>query len=139
MHHVHRSRPGDDDPGDWEHGRYWARHRELDNLLASAFIFLPERFRLPQRLRDPGAVHTNLNLHASLICLHSGARDMAREYDLPAHVRRATADRLATAAQEVVNIVKLTSHSHAGYVSPPVFSFLFFQMSVFANIAERDL
>lgn len=116
MHHVHRSKP-DDDPENYEYGRYWNRHRELDNLLSSAFMFLPERFRLPQNVRDPVAVHTNLNLHASLICLHNSAYEMARDFDLPEHVRQITKARLSTTAQEVVNIVKLTSHSNPGYVS----------------------
>lgn len=117
MQHVHRSRP-DDRRGDYEYGRWWNRHRELDNLLASAFMFLPEPFRLPRHVRDPVAVHTNLNLHASLICLHNSAYEVAREHDLPAHVRQTTMTRLSTAAQEVVNIVKLTSHSNVGFVSP---------------------
>lgn len=120
MQHVHRSRP-DDRRGDYEYGRWWNRHRELDNLLSSAFMFLPERFRLPTHVRDPVAVHTNLNLHASLICLHNSAYEVAREHDLPAHIRHTTMTRLSTTAQEVVNIIKLTSHSSVGFVSAPPF------------------
>lgn len=83
-------------------------------------MFLPERFRLPNHLRNPVAVHTNLNLHASVICLHNSAYEIADENNLPQHVKDNSKTRLLTAAQEVVNIVKLTSHMNAGYVSRPI-------------------
>lgn len=118
MKHVHRKR-SNDAPENYEYGRYWTRHRELDNLLSSAFMFLPERFRLPQNLRDPVAVNTNLNLHASLICLHNSAFERAHEHNLADHIKQLTKARLFTAAQEIVNIVKMASHTNAGYVSFP--------------------
>lgn len=116
IHHVHVQRP-DDRPEDVEYGGYWNRHRELDTLLSSTFMFLPEMFRLPKHIRDPVATQTNLNLHASVICLHNAACEQADKHKLPGHVKKVSEDRRLMAAQEVVNIVKLTSHLKANYVS----------------------
>lgn len=116
LQHDARQRDGDN-PHDYEYGKFWTRHRELDNLVSSAFMYLPEHFRLPRHLKDPVAVHTNLNLHASTICLHNRAYEMAVEHNLPEHVKMATKTRLETTAHEVVHIAKLTSHSNSGYVS----------------------
>lgn len=116
MKHANRSQPSDC-PGDFAYGKYWNRHRELDNLLSGAFMFLPERFRLPQNVREPVAIHTNLNLHAAVICLHNSAYEMANEHNLPDHLKSTIKTRLLSASNEVVNILKLTSHTNAGYVS----------------------
>jgi hypothetical protein len=117
LRHVHRPTPHDR-PSDTEHGKFWTRHRELDNTLSNAFMFLPERFRLPKNLRNPIAVGTNLNLHASVICLHNAACDKVDKYKLPAHLKKASLDRLSCAAQEIVNIMKLTAHINTGLKSP---------------------
>ncbi|KUI65341.1 Transcriptional activator protein acu-15 [Cytospora mali] len=137
LKHVHRSKPGDH-PDNFEYGPYWNTHRELDNLLSSAFMFLPERFRLPENLRDPVAVHTNLNLHAAVICLHNSAYEMANEHKLPDAVKETSKARLLTASQEVVNIVKLTSHSNAGYKSPLIALSLYVASSVYITVAQDD-
>ncbi|KAF3770235.1 hypothetical protein M406DRAFT_236620, partial [Cryphonectria parasitica EP155] len=129
MKHVHHSRQ-DDAADDYEYGNYWNKHRELDNLLSSTFMFLPEGFRLPAHLRDPIAVHTNLNLHASVICLHNSAYEKAKEHNLPDVIKMTIKTRLVTAAQEVVHIVKMTSHSNAGYRSPLVALALYVASSV---------
>ncbi|KAB5570485.1 binuclear zinc transcription factor [Coniochaeta sp. 2T2.1] len=119
LRHAHRPQP-DERPEDVDYGKFWTRHRSLDNTLSGAFMFLPERFRLPRNLRNPVAVHANLNLHAAVICLHHAACDKADEYDLPDHVRKVSLDRLVTAAGEIVNIMRLTAHMNAGYRSPLV-------------------
>lgn len=137
LKHVHRSKP-DDGRDDYDFGRYWNKHRELDNLLSSAFMFLPERFRLPNSLRDPVAVHTNLNLHASIICLHNSAYEMAKEHDLPDHVKLTSKTRVLTAAQEIVTVVKMTSHSNVGYKSPLVALALYVASSVYTTMAQDD-
>lgn len=137
LKHVHRSKP-DDGRDDYDYGRYWNKHRELDNLLSSAFMFLPERFRLPNSLRDPVAVHTNLNLHASIICLHNSAYEMTKEHNLPDHVKQTSKTRVLTAAQEIVTVVKMTSHSNVGYKSPLVALALYVASSVYTTMAQDD-
>lgn len=116
LKHVHRPKPTDH-PENPEYGPFWNRHREMDNLLSSTFMFLPERFRLPKNIRDPIAVSTNLNLHAAVICLHQAACEKSDEFNLRGDIKMVSKVRLLAAAQEIVNIVKVTSHINAGYVS----------------------
>lgn len=116
LRHVHRPKP-DDNPEDLAHGGFWRRHRELDNQLSSVFMFLPERFQLPAHLRDPGAVHVNLNLHASIICLHHAALEVAEKHKHPQAIISESIRRLKTSAEEVVNIVKMTAHRTGMFVS----------------------
>lgn len=97
-------------------GPFWARHRELDNELSGAFMFLPEKFSLPRHYREPPAIHLNLNLHASVICLHHAAVEKAMKHGHPPSVKQASVTRLKTAAEEIVNIIKLTSHQLALFV-----------------------
>ena len=119
LNHIHRAAPNDL-PGDLQHGKFWQRHREIDTNLSSAFMFLPERFRLPKYIRDPVAVHQNLNLHASVICLHNAACDKADKFHLPSHIKQASRTRCLTAAYEIVNIMKMTSHISIRYVRNPL-------------------
>ncbi len=107
--HVQRLK-ANDHPESYEYGEYWKRHRELDNTLSTAFIFIPERFRLPKHMRNPVSVHRNLNLHASVITLHIAAYDMADKHNLPDHVKQSSQTRMLAAANEIVHIMKMTSH-----------------------------
>lgn len=116
LRHVHRPKP-DDNPEDLERGGFWSRHRELDNQLSSVFMFLPERFQLPAHMRDAGAVHVNLNLHASIICLHHAALEQAEKHDHPQAIIDESIRRLKTSAAEIVNIVKMTAHRAGLFVS----------------------
>ncbi|KAF3021597.1 hypothetical protein E8E14_013711 [Neopestalotiopsis sp. 37M] len=117
LKHVHRPKP-DDNPQNYEYGEYWKRHREIDNAISSAFMFLPEHFRLPENYGDPTAVHTNLNYHAALICLHLAALEKIEKYQIPIFAKKASETRLFTAAQEIVNIIKMTSHMKTNPRSP---------------------
>lgn len=138
LKHVHWERPNDR-PGDVEYGEFWKRHRDIDNMLSSAFMFLPERFRLPQSMRDPTSVHTNLNLHASVICLHHAAIDRIERNKLPEPLKAASELRLRTAAEEVVSIIKLTSHMNSGYKSPMVALSLYSAASVYVYSAKCNM
>ncbi|CAG7563021.1 unnamed protein product [Fusarium equiseti] len=109
LRHVHRSKP-DSRCEDLMHGSFWTRHRDLDNTLSSLFMFLPEKFRLPENIRDVSALHLNMNLHAAVICIHHAAVEKAERYKLPDHVKRSSVARLRAAAEEIVNIMRLTSN-----------------------------
>ncbi|CAM1502897.1 Fc.00g076730.m01.CDS01 [Cosmosporella sp. VM-42] len=137
LHHVHRSKPNDR-PEDVMHGNFWIRHRELDNKLSSVFMFLPEKLRLPLNLRDPTATHTNLNLHAAIICLHHAAIEKADKHHLPEAVKLASICRLKTAAEEIVNIIKLTSHSAANFRSPLCALSLYCAITVYVYLAKQN-
>ncbi|KAI0887468.1 uncharacterized protein GGS22DRAFT_157229 [Annulohypoxylon maeteangense] len=137
LKHVHRPRPNDN-PDNYEYGEYWQRHREIDNTLSSAFIFLPSSFRLPDNFRDPIAVHTNLNLHASIICLHHAAIERIDTYKLPESAKKISHDRLTTAAQEIVNIVKLTSHVASSPKSPLTALSMYCAASVYTYLCKAN-
>lgn len=116
LKHVHRSKPSDR-PEDILDGPFWNRHRELDNKLSSTFMFLPSKFILPRAARDSGAIHMNLNLHAAFIILHHAALEKAEQHDLPSTVMKTSLGRMRASAEEIVNIMKLTSHSTSIFVS----------------------
>lgn len=123
LKHAHRPKENDS-PEDYEYGEYWKRHRDIDNTLSSAFMFLPEPFRLPENYRESTAVNTNLNLHASIICLHHAALERIETHNLPNSIKLISQTRLAAAAQEIVNVLKLTSHLNSGTVgNPPILVF----------------
>jgi hypothetical protein len=116
LKHI-RSKDPEDRPEDFDYGPWWNRHRHLDTTLSKAFMFIPDRFRLPKNLRDPVAVHTNLNLHASVICLQNAAIEQAEKQNFPEPPKQTIRDRRLCAANEIINIMKLTSHMTPGYVS----------------------
>lgn len=103
--HIHPNR-SDDRPENVEYGPFWKRHRDIDNVISSAFMFLPEKLRLPQNYRNPFSVFMNLNLHASVICLHQSAVDRAVTNKLPETIKQNSMIRLINSADEIINIVK---------------------------------
>ncbi|KAJ2987118.1 hypothetical protein NUW58_g4682 [Xylaria curta] len=137
LKHAHRPKENDN-PENYEYGDYWKRHREIDNTLSNAFMFLPESFRLPDHCRELTAVNTNLNLHASIICLHHAALERIETHNLPESVKRISQDRLSAAAQEVVNIMKLTSHLNLKPRSPLAALSLFCAASVFTYFCKEN-
>ncbi|KID73166.1 Citrinin biosynthesis transcriptional activator mrl3 [Metarhizium brunneum] len=137
LKHVHRSKPTDK-PEDMMEGPFWKRHRDLDNQLSSLFMFLPARFRLPGALRDPGAIHMNLNLHAAVIILHHAALEKADLHNLGENVTRTSLFRLRTSAEEIVNIVKLSSHSTSIFKSPLCALSLYCSITVYVYLAKLN-
>lgn len=134
MKHAHRPMPGDC-PEDPEFGPFWKRHRELDNLLSNAFMFMPERFRLPGNARDPVAVQANLNLHGAVICLHIAARERADKFKLGS-LGLASRTRALTAAQEIIDIMKSSTHTKTTHKGPLMALSLYFAASVYVAQAK---
>ncbi|KAL7934443.1 hypothetical protein V8C35DRAFT_28119 [Trichoderma chlorosporum] len=137
LRHVHGAKPSDH-PEDLMNGAYWKRHRELDNRLSSLFMFLPEKFRLPQRSQDPAAVHTNLNLHASVICLHHAAIETAEKHGLDDSIKQNSLCRLRNAAEEIVNIIKMTSHQASIFKTQLCALSLYCATTVYVYLAKDD-
>lgn len=92
-------------------------------------MFLPEKMRIPSNLRDPIATHTNLNLHASIICLHHASIEKVDKYHLPDTIKQTSLYRLKSSAEAIVNIIKVTSHTSANFVCN-FFSFSLQQMLI---------
>ncbi|KAI0858915.1 hypothetical protein F4860DRAFT_505019 [Xylaria cubensis] len=137
LKHAHRPKENDN-PENYEYGEYWKRHRDIDNTLSSAFMFIPESFRLPENYRDLTAVNTNLNFHASIICLHHAALERIDTYKLPESAKRTSHDRLNAAAQEIVNIMKLTSHLSSSPRTPLAALSLFCAASVYMYFCKEN-
>ncbi|KAH6604245.1 binuclear zinc transcription factor [Trichoderma cornu-damae] len=137
LRHVHGARPSDR-PEDLMDGAYWKRHRDLDNKLSSLFMFLPEKFRLPQRAQDPAAVHTNLNLHAAVICLHHAAIEAAEKHGFNDMIKQNSLSRLRTAAEEIVSIIKMTSHQMAIFKTQLCALSLYCATTVYVYLAKDD-
>ncbi|KAF7545520.1 hypothetical protein G7Z17_g9110 [Cylindrodendrum hubeiense] len=137
LRHVHRTKPTDH-PEDVMNGGYWKRHRELDNTLSSVFMFLPEKLRLPQNLRDPSATHANLNFHASIICLHHAAIEKFEKYDLPDSLKQTSIIRLKAAAEEIANIIKIASPAASIFKSPLCALSMYCATTVFVYLAKQD-
>ncbi|KAM0076937.1 hypothetical protein ACKRZS_011091 [Fusarium odoratissimum] len=137
LRHVHRSKP-DARNDDLMHGSFWTRHRDLDNTLSSLFMFLPEKFRLPENVRDVSALHLNLNLHAAIICLHHAAVEKADKYNLPDHVKQGSVTRLRAAAEEIVNIMRLTANGTLFFKSPLSALSLYCTTTVYVYLGKEN-
>lgn len=64
--HMFKSGP-DQGTADIANGEFWKRHRKMDNVLSSTFMFLPDHLRLPAGLRDPNVVFFHMNIHCSIM------------------------------------------------------------------------
>lgn len=137
LRHVHRPKPSDN-PQDLMEGEFWKRHRDLDNDLSSIFMFLPDSFRLPQSAGDAPAIYANLNLHAAVICLHQAALEKADMFNLGESVRSPSISRLRSSADEIVNIVKMTSHNVHLYVSQPAMNTYVAPSAAVTNKKQRS-
>lgn len=116
INHVHRPKPNDR-PEDMFQGAFWERHREFDNMLLSLLMFLPSSLKLHSGQRDVAAIYLNLNLHASVICLHHAAIEQAEKHNLNASIKQASVARLRSSATEIANIAKIAAHMTQYFVS----------------------
>ncbi|KAK2592529.1 hypothetical protein QQS21_009774 [Conoideocrella luteorostrata] len=137
LKHVHRCKPSDR-PDDMMEGPFWKRHRDLDNKLSSAFMFLPANLRLPRGLRDPGCIHMNLNLHAAVIIFHHAALEKAELHKLSESVTDMSVCRMKTSADEIVNILKMSSHSPHVFKSPLCALSLYCCTTVYVYLAKKN-
>lgn len=136
LNHVHRPKVSDR-PDDLQDGPYWKRHREIDNNLANAFMFLPEKFRLPTNITDTVALQVNLNLHASVVCLHSAACDAVNKYGLDKRLGERSKVRRLNAAREVVKIMRLARETVSPYKTPLVALSLYCASTVYVDLARQ--
>ncbi|KAL7785315.1 hypothetical protein V8C43DRAFT_291114 [Trichoderma afarasin] len=137
MSHVHLIKPSDH-PEDIMNGTFWKRHRRLDNQLSCLFMFMPDRFRLPDNLRDPLATYINLNFHASVICLHHVALETIEKNELDDSLRKDSLCLLKNAAEEIVSIVKMTSHRSSLFSNPLCAFSLYCATTVYVYLAKQD-
>lgn len=99
---------------------FWARYRELDDGISSAFAKLPDEMQCPSiNTYDPDAVLVNLQLHTARICLYRAAagrekRQQQGSSSPPVH----TISRCLPSAHQVVTIAALVFDIHARFQNP---------------------
>jgi hypothetical protein len=113
--HLHRPTPEDNDSD--INGGFWSRHREIEQLLLTTSLGLPDHLRLPNGLNDTNVVFANMSIHTSAICLHQAAIFKADKYHLPISVSNESKIRCVTAAAEIASIMRMISHMDLGAVS----------------------
>lgn len=96
---------------------FWERHAHLDTLISTAITSFPAALRLPTAVKEPHIVYTHMNMHALIISLHQTAIKVAGECGLGSEVTQKSHERCLAAADEIVNILRLTSHLELTRVS----------------------
>jgi hypothetical protein len=107
--HLRQNHP-EDHPEDLANGDFWRRHRTMDNIISSTFMFLPHNLRLPSDPRDMRIVSLHMNLHTAAICLHQTAIVTAERHNLDSIFIRQIRCRSIMSAEEIVSIMRLVSH-----------------------------
>ncbi|KAL0473358.1 hypothetical protein QR685DRAFT_569427 [Neurospora intermedia] len=136
LNHVHRSKVSDR-PDDLQDGPYWKRHREIDNNLDDAFMFLPDKFRLPTNITETVALQVNLSIHASVLCLHSAACDAVKKHGLDKRLGERSRVRRLNAAREIVNIMRLARETMSPYKTPLVALSMYCASTVYIDLARE--
>ncbi|KAL1306801.1 hypothetical protein AAFC00_005459 [Neodothiora populina] len=114
--HLHRSGPNNDD--DSPNGAFWARHRALDDIILHISLAAPDALRLPIGLNNPNVVYMNMCLHTATICLHQAAIFKAEKHRALLKISAESKMRCITAAIEIANIMRLTSHQDMSGMNP---------------------
>jgi hypothetical protein len=115
--HLHRIGP-DDHPQDPMKGRFWRRHRVMDEQLTNLSMFLPPQLRLSANAHDGKVILLHMNLHTSAICLHQAAIMKAEKHGLDRRIIDRSQARCRAAAEGIVNVIRMVSQEQA----PPVSS-----------------
>lgn len=116
----HINRP---DPNDNVHdlnGKYWQRHKSLDNILLHFALAMPNCLHLVVGLPDPNSVLCNMVIHTSLICLHQAAIFKAEKSNIPEQIITESKWRCSVAADQILNVTKMISHVDLSTVCPLV-------------------
>lgn len=114
---IHLHRPESHEQEDNLQGKFWKRHRDMDNMLLNTSLSLPSQLRLPAGIRNPNTVFLNFALHTSTICLHQAAIFKAEKNQLPSSLIKQSRTRCIMAASEIASVMRLTSHLDVAGVS----------------------
>ena len=77
---THLHRPEQDDDEENLQGRFWKRHRHMDNVLTNLLLALPSHLRLPAGVRDSNVVFINFSGMASKVLDFAGANKFPSSY-----------------------------------------------------------
>jgi hypothetical protein len=108
MNHIFRpvSEERDKNPN----GEFWNRHMNMDNILSTIALMLPDELRLPAGISDPNVIFLNLGLHTAAICIHQAAISRDDDSNLSSRTKSGSRARCLTAATEVTSIMRQISH-----------------------------
>jgi hypothetical protein len=118
LEHMHRTSP-EDNEGDLN-GKYWTRHRDIDNILLNLTMGMPEALRIPMGLPDPSVIFMNMCIHTSVICLHQSAMSRADKHHLTSSISAESKMRCITAALEIASVMRAIAHLDLSTVSQTV-------------------
>lgn len=98
---------------------FWARYRELDDGILSAFAKLPHELQCPSNnTYDPDAILVNLQLHTARICLYRAAAGRERRQKQGAPPSVHTIAKCLPSAHQVVTIAALVFDIQARFQNP---------------------
>jgi hypothetical protein len=120
--HLHRPEPDDND--DDLNGKYWARHRKIENILLQTSLGIPDHLRVPSGLQDPNTIFMNMSIHTSSICLHQAAIFKADKHRLPTNVSNESKIRCVTAGSEIASLMRMISHMDLATVCLDIFPWM---------------
>lgn len=127
FNHSSPLQPGD---GDFERTMFWHKYSQLETNLEVAFTTMPENLRCPENSYDTNAVKTNLELHASTLCLYRAALGRAQRENQPVPAIEAKAH---PAADQIVTIIALATDIDARFRNPFVAFAAFMAASIFLH------
>ncbi|KAH7140954.1 binuclear zinc transcription factor [Dactylonectria macrodidyma] len=97
---------------------FWKRHRALDNDLAVVMLLLPESLRLPANYHSQHAVFIHILIHTATVCLHRAALYRVKLHNLPDHLKIQSQHRLLPAAENILNVFRITSDLRITLLNP---------------------
>lgn len=133
---IHLHRPDGDERDDDLNGSFWRRHRHMDNILLNIALSLPNHFKLPMGINDPNVVFTNMNIHASTICLHQAAIFKAEKHNMPS-VTNDSKNRCINAAAEIATIMRMIAHTDLSRMDPFMSFCLYIAARVFVQYLKQ--
>lgn len=116
LEHMHRISPEDNESD--LNGKYWTRHRDIDNILLNLTMGMPEALRIPTGLPDPNVIFMNMCIHTAVICLHQSAMARADKHHLTGSISSESKMRCVTAAMEVASIMRAIAHLDLSRMNP---------------------
>jgi hypothetical protein len=108
MNHI--SQPGSEDRDKTSNGEFWSRHMNMDNILSTIALMLPDELRLPAGMADANVIFLNLGLHTAAIYIHQAALSRNDQNNSSMRTIAGSKARCLTAATEVTSIMRQISH-----------------------------
>lgn len=103
---LHLHRPDQDDRDDDLNGKFWQRHRDINDTLSRISLALPDRLRIPMGLPDPNVIFLNMCIHTSIICLHQAAIFKADKNRMDSHIAGDSKVYCIKAAMDISHIMR---------------------------------